>query len=61
MNKKLWDPDAERVAREPITAFMNRVEREHGVAFNADYHALHRWSVQQPSAFWQAVWDFTGR
>ncbi|MFN2287256.1 MAG: acetoacetate--CoA ligase, partial [Chromatocurvus sp.] len=28
--------------------------------FNADYHALHRWSVQQPSAFWQAVWDLTG-
>lgn len=23
-----------------------------------DYAALHRWSIEQPAAFWQAVWDF---
>ncbi len=23
-----------------------------------DYHALHGWSVEEPDAFWRAVWDF---
>ncbi|TCO75436.1 acetoacetate--CoA ligase [Chromatocurvus halotolerans] len=60
MNKKLWTPDAKRIAEAPITAFMQAVEREHGVAFNGEYRQLHRWSVEQPAAFWQAVWDFAG-
>ncbi|MEQ8516540.1 MAG: AMP-binding protein, partial [Chromatocurvus sp.] len=60
MNKKLWTPGAERIANAPITAFMHRIEREYGIALDNDYHALHRWSVDQPEAFWQAVWDFTG-
>ncbi len=60
MNKKLWTPGAERIAEAPITAFMGAVEREHGVAFNGNYQRLHRWSVEEPEAFWQAAWDFAG-
>ena len=26
----------------------------------ADYEGLHRWSVDDPGAFWQAVWQFAG-
>ena len=25
-----------------------------------DYAALHRWSVQQPDAFWRSIWDWCG-
>lgn len=60
MNTTLWAPTAERMAQAPMTAFMQAVEREHGVALNGDYQQLHRWSVAQPEAFWRAVWDFAG-
>lgn len=26
----------------------------------ADFEALHRWSIDDPSAFWRAIWDFEG-
>ncbi len=26
----------------------------------SDYDSLHRWSVDEPEAFWKAVWQFTG-
>src|SRR5262245_4414531 len=25
-----------------------------------DYEALYRWSIEDPAAFWQALWDFAG-
>ena len=53
--KLLWTPSPERVARTNMTAFKRAVGR------NADdYGALHAWSVEQPEAFWTAVWDFVG-
>jgi acetoacetyl-CoA synthetase len=27
--------------------------------FAADYHDLHKWSVENTSAFWKAVWEYT--
>ena len=60
MNKLLWTPDAERIDTAPITAFMRTVERDWGVSCDGDYQRLHHWSVQEPQAFWQAVWDFAG-
>ena len=59
MSTILWEPGAERVAREPITAFRCRVEQRHGRPL-PDYGALYRWSIENPEAFWKEVWDFCG-
>jgi acetoacetyl-CoA synthetase len=40
-----------------LTAFLKRV-REKRLTLAEEYDALHRWSVQQPEAFWSEVWDF---
>lgn len=56
----LWRPDPARVSRSAIAAFIAARQRE-GVALpsagepNA-FRALHAWSVEQPAAFWDAVW-----
>jgi acetoacetyl-CoA synthetase len=55
----LWQPDAERVSRSQLTAFARTLERDRGAPF-ADQAALHRFSVEEPAAFWGAVWDFCG-
>ena len=53
MDQALWTPDPARVAGARITAFM-------AVVGKLDYDELYRWSLNEPEAFWRAVWDFTG-
>jgi acetoacetyl-CoA synthetase len=54
----IWTPSLFRIADANLTRFTALVE-EHGVAA-PDYAALHRWSVAEPAAFWEALWDFAG-
>lgn len=58
MTAPLWQPNAARIAQAPITEFMSRLERERGLSLNGDYFSLHRWSVDNPEAFWAALWSF---
>jgi acetoacetyl-CoA synthetase len=53
-----WIPTPERIAAAQLTRFHAFV-RERG-APAGDYAALWRWSVDEPEAFWTAVFDFTG-
>ena len=53
MTSPIWTPPPERVSASRLKRFMDRV----GVT---DYESLHRWSVDDPGAFWQAVWRFAG-
>ena len=55
----MWRPSAERVAGANLTAFAQRAGARHGVAL-PDYSALHRWSVEQPEAFWRELWRDAG-
>jgi acetoacetyl-CoA synthetase len=55
----LWQPSAERIAQANITAFARRAQAGAGVAL-PDYPALWRWSIAEPVAFWNAVWDDAG-
>ena len=55
----LWAPSAERVASAQLTAFMEFVAASTGFDAGGDYFALHQWSLDEPAAFWRAVWDFT--
>jgi len=59
MAELLWKPSPERVRAARMTAFRRRVEQEHGLAYDG-YEALWSWSVQEPRAFWAALWDFCG-
>jgi acetoacetyl-CoA synthetase len=56
----LWRPDAERIAAARLTRFHAWAAAHHGApdpggAPEADYAALHRWSVTELDAFWRAV------
>ena len=59
MDQPLWRPSPERMVDASISRFMAEVARRWNVAVD-DYAALHRWSVAEPEAFWQTVWDFCG-
>ncbi len=57
-DRPVWQPDAERVATANLTAFARRVGERQRRPASADYFELHRWSVEQPEAFWSLLWDF---
>ena len=59
MTSPLWTPSAERIANARLTAFSAFVGARTQRKF-AGFDALYRWSVEQPEAFWSAVWDFCG-
>ena len=59
MSAPLWAPSAEEIERAGITRFAAFVRERHGVDA-PDYPALHAWSVAEPAAFWDSVWEHCG-
>lgn len=57
MNQILWQPSAQQRQASRMEHLRHYVNRRLGLAL-ADYHALHRWSIEQPGPFWQSVADF---
>lgn len=49
----LWAPDADQIGRTAIDRF-RRAVRPSAV----DSHELWQWSIEEPGAFWRAVWDW---
>ena len=56
MAEPLWRPSEARIQASNLKRFVDKVEDRHGVTIE-DYASLHRWSVEQREAFWDAVWD----
>ena len=52
----LWTPPPDRVAASAIDRFRREAERVTGRSFR-DSAELHRWSVDQPEAFWGLLFD----
>ena len=55
---ELWRPTPGRVQETRLAAFLSR----HGFLRDhvTDYGAAHRWSVDHPAEFWEAIWDDCG-
>lgn len=51
----VWQPSEQRVSESNIKKFSDQV----GVPFEP-YEDLHHWSIENPAAFWSAIWDFAG-
>lgn len=49
----VWEPAADAWETTRMGAFA----RSHRPEAVGDYEALWRWSIEQPAAFWEAVWD----
>ena len=58
----LWTPDAERVKRANLTAFIEHIRKQKPAGSKGvkDFATLYRWSVEHPEALWPEVWRFCG-
>ncbi|HHH39620.1 MAG TPA: acetoacetate--CoA ligase [Sedimenticola sp.] len=59
MTNPLWRPDRKLIDSANITAFRKRAA-EAAAQDLPDYAALYRWSLDQPEAFWNLVWEESG-
>jgi acetoacetyl-CoA synthetase len=59
MTQPLWTPSPERLASHALSRYAEHIAARHKVDFRYDYSALHRWSVEQPDAFWTSVIEFS--
>jgi len=57
--KPLWIPSGERVRQANLTRFMTFVNKKHSLSLGS-YPELYRWSIEKPTEFWSAMWDYTG-
>lgn len=57
MRKPLWVPSEERIKEANITRFINLVNRKYNLQIDS-YDKLHRWSIENISDFWAAMWEF---
>jgi acetoacetyl-CoA synthetase len=57
MPKPLWQPRPEHAHATHLARFIQFVGSELDPAV-ADYDSLYRFSIEQPEAFWGAVWEF---
>jgi acetoacetyl-CoA synthetase len=55
----LWTPSPDDLARANLTRFMSAA-RARGASDVANYATLYAWSLNDPEAFWSAVWNFCG-
>ncbi|QIB50427.1 acetoacetate--CoA ligase [Pseudomonas sp. OIL-1] len=57
MSAPLWTPTPDRIAASRMDGFRRYVEQRHQLEL-VDYPALHAWSIEQRSVFWQAIADY---
>ena len=58
-NPILWSPSKSQIETANISAFIKLVNAHHGLTLD-DYDSLYQWSIHQPEAFWQCLWDYAG-
>ena len=56
---KLWQPDPADIGSLSVVDFRQSVASKYALEL-PDYQALHRWSIQHRSAFWEEVRDYCG-
>jgi len=60
MNQEpMWKPAPAQIASSQMQRFMDTAASTTGRAFSG-YHDLHEWSIADPEAFWDAIWEFAG-
>ncbi|MDH3841076.1 MAG: hypothetical protein OES35_09160, partial [Chromatiales bacterium] len=60
MNQEpMWKPAPAQIASSQMQRFMDTAASTTGRAFSR-YHDLHEWSIADPEAFWDAIWEFAG-
>jgi len=56
-NRQLWSPSVSFKQQSNLTRYAEWLQKEKNIKFE-DYHALWQWSVDNPEAFWESIWQY---
>lgn len=56
MTLPLWSPSKVQIEQSQLYLFMQQINKSHSIKLNS-YSELHRWSVENPEAFWLKIWE----
>ena len=59
-SRPLWAPTPEGVVASNLSHYLHWLEKRTGRAFDDDYDAFWRWSVDDLAGFWASIWDYYG-
>ena len=59
MPDPIWSPSPKRMAASNLRRWIDELKTRHAIA-GEDYGTLHRWSVENPEAFWEEAWRDAG-
>ncbi|TAN56628.1 MAG: acetoacetate--CoA ligase, partial [Rhodospirillales bacterium] len=59
MTQPLWTPTPGQIAKTAMSGFAAASARRFALSL-PEYKDLHRWSVERPDQFWDALWDWAG-
>lgn len=57
MTEPLWQPEEATIAHSKLTNFMAYCATRFHASFG-DYDQFYTWSIAEPEAFWEGVWDY---
>lgn len=57
MEKPLWQPSSQAVAKSNMMRFLLQVNANYSLQFKS-YSELYQWSIQFPEKFWSTLWQF---
>ncbi len=53
----LWQPSEYQIQQTNLTAYLKTVQAQSGLRLDS-YNELHRWSIENPSSFWDSIWKY---
>ena len=53
----LWQPSEDQIQQTNLTAYLKTVQAQSGLTLDS-YNELHRWSIENPSSFWNSIWEY---
>ena len=57
LHQLLWTPSQDRIERSNAKRYMDTIAKNAGFS-GSSFHDLWKWSVENPTVFWNSIWDF---
>lgn len=57
--KPLWIPSGKQAKQANLTRFLSFISKKYGLS-PGSYSDVYRWSVEKPTDFWSAMWEYAG-
>ena len=59
METYLWKINEQKLSNTNLQKYSDFINKNYKIETNNDYNKIWRWSIENKSAFWKSIWEFT--